>query len=68
MEVILARGTAQVARQNLTSGVIELNAWRSQFRPGDRVVVDIKKVTRRTFTGQDEPVTVVGGVISVPIK
>jgi gliding motility-associated protein GldM len=68
MEVILARGTQQVQRLNPTSEIIELGAWRSQFKPGDRIVVDIKTVTRRTFTGQDEPVEVRSEIINIPIK
>lgn len=68
MEVILARGTAQVQRLNPNSELIELGALRSQFRPGDRLVIDIKTVTRRTFLGQDEPVEVRSEIINIPIK
>ena len=68
MEVILARGTARVATINATSELPDISAWRSQFRPGDRIVVDIKSVTRRTFQGQEEKVDVVGGVFTIPIQ
>jgi gliding motility-associated protein GldM len=68
MEVILARGTQRVATINATSEILDLGAWRSQFRPGDRIVVDIKSVTRRTFTGEEEKVDVVGGVIGIPVQ
>lgn len=68
MEVILARGTARVATINATSELPDISAWRSQFRPGDRIVVDIKTVTRRTFQGQEEKVDVVGGVFTIPIQ
>ena len=68
MEVILARGTQRVVSMQPTSEIVDLSAWRSQFKPGDRIVVDIKKVTRRTFTGQDEPVDIVGGTINIPIQ
>ena len=68
MEVILARGTARVATLNLTNELVDLSAWRSQFRPGDRISIDIKKVTRRTFTGEEENVDIVGGIISIPIQ
>ena len=68
MEVILARGTARVATINATSELPDISAWRSQFRPGDRIIVDIKTVTRRTFQGQEEKVDVVGGVLNIPIQ
>jgi len=68
MEVILARGTQRVATINATSELLDMNAWRSQFRPGDRIVIDIKAVSRRTFTGEEEKVDVVGGVIGIPVQ
>ena len=67
-EIILARGTQRVATINATSEIIDMNAWRSQFRPGDRIVVDIKTVTRRTYTGEEEKVDVVAGTINIPIQ
>jgi gliding motility-associated protein GldM len=68
MEVILARGTQRVAVANPTSEVVDLTAWRSQMRPGDRISVDIKTVTRRTFEGKDETVSVGSEVINIPIQ
>ncbi len=68
MQIILARGTQQVATMTVTSELLDLSAWRSQFRPGDRIVVDIKSVTRNTFTGEQEKVDVVGGTINIPIQ
>ncbi len=68
MEVILARGTAPVATINATSEILDLSSWKSQVRPGDRIVVSIKSVTRRTYTGQDEKVDIVGGTINIPIQ
>jgi gliding motility-associated protein GldM len=68
MEVILARGTQRVATINATSELPDIGPWRSQFRPGDRIVVDIKTVTRGTFQGEQEKVDVVGGVLTIPIQ
>jgi hypothetical protein len=68
MEVILARGTQRVATINSTSEIPDISAWRSQVRPGDRIVVTVNSVTRKTFQGQDEKVDVVGGVITIPIQ
>ena len=68
MEVILARGTARVDQFNATSESLDLNRWKSQFRPGDRIIIDIKTVTRNTFTGEQEPVPVTSGTINIPIQ
>src|SRR5690606_1911450 len=54
MEVIHARGTSPVNRMNATNEVLDLAPWRAQFKPGDRIVIEIKTVTRRTYTGEDE--------------
>ena len=68
MEVILARGTQRVATLNANSEILDMGAWRSQFRPGDRLIIDIKSVTRRTFQGQDEKVPIRSEVINIPIQ
>jgi gliding motility-associated protein GldM len=68
MEVIHARGTAPVNRMTATNENLDLAAWRSQFRPGDRLVIEIKNVTRRTYKGQDEKVEVKSEIINVPIQ
>lgn len=68
MEVILARGTQRVATINANSEILDMAAWRSQFRPGDRIIIDIKSVTRRTFQGQDEKVDIRSEVINIPIQ
>ncbi|MEQ8304080.1 MAG: gliding motility protein GldM [Cyclobacteriaceae bacterium] len=68
MEVILARGTSRVATLNATSEILDMGAWRSQFRPGDRIIIDIKSVTRRTFQGEDEKVAIRSEVINIPIQ
>jgi gliding motility-associated protein GldM len=68
MEVIHARGATPVARMNATNEVLDLGPWRAQFKPGDRIVIEIKTVTRRTYQGQDEKVEVRNEVHSVDIK
>lgn len=69
-EVILGRGTAGVQRLNATNENPDLRSWSSQARPGDRVVIDIKEVARRTFTDSEEKVAVKGssGIIIIPIN
>jgi gliding motility-associated protein GldM len=68
MEVILARGTAPVQRQTFTNENIDLAPWRSQFKPGDRIVVEIKTVIRKTYKNEDEKVEVKSEIIQFPIQ
>lgn len=69
MEVSLARGTSLVASIKPTSESIDLTPWRSQMRPGDRIVVTITTVVRRTFQNEDEKVGVYpSDLISIPIQ
>lgn len=68
MEVSLVRGTQRVASVNPTSELVDLSPWRAQMRPGDRIVVDIKNATRRTFQGEDEKVSIGTEIINIPIQ
>ena len=69
-EVILGRGTAGVQRLNATNENPDLRAWTNQARPGDRVVIDIKDVVRRTYQDEEEKVRTrdSSGIISIPIN
>lgn len=69
-EVILGRGTAGVQRLNANNENPDLRAWVNQARPGDRIIIDIKDVVRRTYQDQEEKVGVSGssGIISIQIK
>lgn len=68
MEIILARGTTRVDQMTVQSELVDLNRWKAQFRPGDRIIVDIKTVVRNTYTNEQEQVTVVAGTINIPIQ
>jgi gliding motility-associated protein GldM len=68
MEVIHARGTAPVNRTTVSNENIDLAPWRAQFKPGDRLVIEVKTVTRRTYKGSDEPVEVKNEVYQIPIQ
>ena len=69
MVVTLANGATPVGSpMNVTSETLDLGPWRSLYRPGMRIVVEIKKVTRKTYTGEDENVDVISGVIPIPIQ
>ncbi len=69
-EVILGRGTAGVQRLNATNENPDLRAWTAQARPGDRLIIDIKDVSRRTYKDEDEKVVPKGssGIIQIPIN
>ncbi|HET6540583.1 MAG TPA: GldM family protein, partial [Chryseolinea sp.] len=69
-EVILGRGTAGVQRMNATNENPDLRAWSSQARPGDRIIIDIKDVSRRTYKDEEEKVVPKGssGIIQIPIN
>jgi hypothetical protein len=68
MEVIHARGTSPVNRLTVTNENIDLAPWRAQFKPGDRIVIEVKVVTRRTYKNDEEKVEVKNEVYSVPIQ
>jgi gliding motility-associated protein GldM len=67
MSIIHARGTSPINTMNATNENLELAPWRSQFRPGDIIVIEIKNVMRRTFKGAEEKVEVKSEVYRVPI-
>lgn len=69
-EIILGRGTAGVQRYNATNENPDIRSWVSQARPGDRIVIDIKDVTRRTYKDEEEKVTPKGssGIIMIPVN
>lgn len=66
MEIILGRGTTAVQRAN---EVDQLRGWVNSARPGDKLIFDIKDVSRRTFTEEEEKVDVKGssGIIQISI-
>jgi gliding motility-associated protein GldM len=68
-EVILGRGTTGVQRMNATNDSPDLRTWVGQARPGDRIIIDIKEVDRRTFKDGEEKVDIKGssGIIQIPI-
>ena len=68
MEVIHARGTSPINTMTATNENIDVSRWRSQFKPGDNIVVEIKTVTRRTFEGGDERVEVKSEIIRIPLQ
>jgi gliding motility-associated protein GldM len=70
LDIQLGRGTAPVAGLRGQNENLDLRAWISQARPGDKVVVEIKEVSRRNFKDDEEKVDVKGssGIIFIQIK
>jgi hypothetical protein len=52
--VKLARGGRAVRTLESKNGNLDLRQWRSQFRPGDNLVINVERVSRRTFLGENE--------------
>lgn len=70
MEITLGRGTTGVQRMSATSENPDLRAWGGQSRPGDRIIIDIKEVVRKTFEGGEEQIDVArtDGILQIPIN
>jgi hypothetical protein len=47
---------------------VNLNAFVSQGKPGDRIVIDVKKVQRMNFRNQVEDVNIGSSVHQIPLK
>ncbi len=66
-EVTLARGSRPVATQKVTNEKVNLNAFASKARPGDRIVAEVKKVQRMNFKGKVESVNVGTVIKTIPL-
>jgi gliding motility-associated protein GldM len=65
--VILARGSRGVQTIEATSENIDLGPLVSQAREGDRLVIEIKEVIRRTFDGGQDRVPSRDEIFSIPL-
>lgn len=68
IEVKLARGGRQIKVDKFTSENVDLRAFRSLFRPGDQLKVKVERVSRRTFTGENERAKPLQEIYSIPIQ
>jgi gliding motility-associated protein GldM len=69
MSVTLARGTTTVKELTFTSETVDLSSIRALMKPGDRLVIQPKKVIRQTFKNTTEPVAVTGNdIIQINLK
>lgn len=69
-DIQLGRGTASVQSLRGTNENPDLRGWIGQARPGDKIVIEIKDVTRRNFKDEEEKIPVTGsnGVIFIQIN
>jgi len=69
-EVIWARGSRAIDRQEVNGPSFRLPAGWRQMRPSDRIVIDIKGVQRMNFRNQTENVVIGAGqrVKQIPIN
>ncbi len=68
VEIILARGTRPVKRETVKKQKINLAAYASQARPGDILVVEIKRVERTTYQKKKERVPVKNEIYRILLK
>ncbi len=66
--VKLARSGRAVRTQDFTTENIDLRQWRSQLRPGDAIIINVERVTRRTFTGENERARPLTEIYTIPIN
>jgi len=58
-DVLLARGSKAIETKNVKDAEkVSIAAMMEKARPGDRIVVEIKKVVRTNFNNVDEPVEI----------
>jgi gliding motility-associated protein GldM len=69
-EVLLARGSRPLGKANLSGQKADLGSLMSKAKPGDRLVIDIKKVQRMNFQGKTENVSIgkSSSVVTVPLN
>ena len=67
-DIILARGSRPIAKTDLRDQKANLNSFVSQGKPGDRIVIEVKKVQRMNFRNQVEDVNIGSAVFSINLK
>ncbi len=67
-DCILVRGKRPVATQNVTSETANLSSFAAQAQPGDRILIEVKKVTRTNFMNQVEDVSLGTIIKNIPIN
>jgi gliding motility-associated protein GldM len=66
-DCILVRGKRPVATKNLTSDQANLSDFKGVALPGDRILIEVKKIVRKNFQGVDEEVNMGSIIKNVPL-
>ena len=67
-DVFLGRGSRPVDQFTSTSQTVNLSRFAQKARPGDRIVVEVKKVQRMNFRNQIEDVRMGTEVFTIPLN
>jgi len=67
-EVLLVRGKRPVQTKMGSGKVCDLSSFAAVANPGDRIVIDVKKVSRTNFKGQVEDVPGISKIINIPLN
>jgi len=67
-DVFLGRGSRPVQTLSSNGPTINLSAIAAKARPGDRIVIEVKKVQRMNFRGQTETVRMPSTVFNIPLN
>lgn len=66
-EAILVRGKRPVNKKEFSTPEGNLSSFAAQAQPGDRILIEVKKVIRRNFQGQNEEVNIGTIIMNVPL-
>jgi len=67
-DCILVRGKRPVATKNLTSDMANLSDFKAVAQPGDRILIEVKKVIRKNFQNVDEEVNMGSIIKNIPLN
>lgn len=66
-EAILVRGKRPVSTKKFTQGDGNLASFAAIAKPGDRILIEVKKVIRRNFQGKNETVKLGTTIMNIPL-
>ena len=66
-EAILVRGKRPVNKKEFNSSDGNLSSFASVAKPGDRILIEVKKVIRRNFQNQNEDVPLGTVIMNIPL-
>jgi hypothetical protein len=64
-EIILVRGTQELAKTTVANELADTTPWASLLKPGDRILIHVSSVVR--IVGKKEKTTAAGTVITLPV-